>query len=64
MSVVQVVVAVLGSAAKLARNPVVRAGARTVFANPKARDAAVTATRNAAYGAGVLARHLVGRRPQ
>lgn len=62
MSVIRVAVAVLGAAVTISRHPVVRAGARAVRSNPQMRDFAVTTTRNAAYSAGVVARHLVGLR--
>lgn len=62
MSAIRIAVAVLGAAAAVSRSPVVRAGVRAVMANPRARDAAVEATRTVAYNAGVAARHLLGRR--
>lgn len=53
-------------ALSVARNPVVRAGLRTLSDNPKARNAAISATRNAAYSAGVLVRRVLprGRKPE
>jgi hypothetical protein len=53
-------------AISVARHPLVRAGLRTIADNPKARDAAINATRNAAYNAGVIVRRVVprGRKPE
>ncbi|WP_108459906.1 hypothetical protein [Devosia naphthalenivorans] len=62
MSAIRIAVTVVGAAITMTRHPVVRAGIRAVAANPKARETAITMTRNAAYNAGVVARHLVGRR--
>ena len=62
MSAIRLAVTVVSAAMTMSRHPVVRAGIRAVANNAKAREAAVTATRNAAYGAGVIARHIVGRR--
>jgi hypothetical protein len=62
MSAVRIAVTVVGAAITMSRHPVVRAGIAAVASNPKARDAALNVTRTAAYNAGVLARHLVGRR--
>lgn len=62
MSAIRVAVTVVGAAITMSRHPVVRAGIAAVAANPRARDTAISVTRNAAYGAGVLARHLVGKR--
>ena len=62
MSAIRIAVTVVGAAITMTRHPVVRAGIRAVAANPKARETAITMTRNAAYTAGVVARHLVGRR--
>ena len=62
MSAIRLAVTMVGAAITVTRHPVVRAGIRAVANNPKARNAAINATRNAAYSAGVLARHLVGRR--
>tara|TARA_R110002020_G_scaffold327289_5_gene543195 strand:- start:4861 stop:5055 length:195 start_codon:yes stop_codon:yes gene_type:complete len=62
MSAIRLAATVVGAAVTLSRNPVVRAGILAVASNPKAREVAVTVTRNAAYNAGVVARHLVGRR--
>ena len=62
MSAIRIAVTVVGAALTMTRHPVVRAGIRAVVANPKARETAITMTRNAAYNAGVVARHLVGRR--
>jgi hypothetical protein len=62
MSAIRLAVTVVGAAVTMARHPVVRAGIIAVASNPKAREVAVNATRSAAYNAGVIARHLVGRR--
>ena len=62
MSAIRIAVTVVGAAITMTRHPVVRAGIRAVASNPKARETAITVTRNAAYNAGVIARHLVGRR--
>jgi hypothetical protein len=45
----------------VSRHPVVRAGVQAVVNNPKARETAIETTRNVAYNAGVIARHLLGR---
>jgi hypothetical protein len=45
----------------VSRHPAVRAGINAVASNPKARETAIAVTRTAAYNAGVIARHLVGR---
>ncbi|WP_240230171.1 hypothetical protein [Devosia lacusdianchii] len=62
MSAIRIAVTVVGAAITLSRHPVVRAGVRAVANNPKARETAINVTRSAAYNAGVIARHLVGRR--
>ncbi len=62
MSAIRLAVTVVGAAVSLSRHPVVRAGIHAVATNPKARDTAINMTRSAAYNAGVLARHMVGRR--
>lgn len=62
MSAIRIAVTVVGAAVTLSRHPVVRAGIRAVASNPKARETAISVTRSAAYNAGVLARHLVGKR--
>lgn len=62
MSAIRIAMTVVGAAVTLSRHPVVRAGIVAVASNPKARDTAVNATRSAAYNAGVIARHLVGKR--
>ncbi len=51
----------VSTALAVSRHPAVRAGVQAVVNNPKARETAITTTRNAAYNAGVLARHLLGR---
>jgi hypothetical protein len=62
MSAIRIAVTVVSAAITVSRHPVVRAGVNAVVNNPQARETAITATRNAAYGAGVIARHLIGRR--
>ena len=62
MSAIRLAMTVVGAAVTLSRHPAVRAGIVAVASNPKARDTAVNVTRSAAYNAGVIARHLVGRR--
>lgn len=62
MSAIRIAVTVVGAAVTLSRHPVVRAGLIAVASNPKARETAINITRSAAYNAGVVARHLVGRR--
>ena len=62
MSAIRLAVTVVGAAITASRHPAVRAGIQAVTNNPKAREVAVNTTRNVAYNAGVLARHLVGRR--
>jgi len=61
MPAIRLAVAVVSTALAMSRHPVVRAGVRAALSNPQTRDAAVNATRNAAYNAGVVARHLLGR---
>ena len=62
MSAIRIAVTVVGAAITVSRHPIVRAGVRAMVNNPRARETAATVTRNAAYNAGVIARHLVGRR--
>lgn len=62
MSAIRLAVTVVSAAITVTRHPAVRAGIHAVANNPKAREAAVSATRNVAYNAGVIARHIVGRR--
>lgn len=62
MSAIRIAVTVVSAAVTLSRHPAVRAGIRAVASNPKARETAINATRSAAYNAGVIARHLVGKR--
>ena len=62
MSVVRIAVTMVGAAVTLTRHPVVRAGIIAVASNPKARETVISVTRNAAYNAGVIARHIVGNR--
>jgi hypothetical protein len=62
MSAIRIAVTVVGAAITVSRHPAVRAGINAVATNPKARETAIAVTRSAAYNAGVLARHLIGRR--
>ncbi|KQN69878.1 hypothetical protein ASE94_12335 [Devosia sp. Leaf64] len=62
LSAIRLAVTVVSAAMTISRHPVVRAGIHAVANNPKARDAAISATRSAAYNAGVIARHIAGRR--
>lgn len=62
MSAIRLAVTVVSAAITVSRHPTVRAGIQAVANNPKARDAAINATRSVAYNAGVIARHIVGRR--
>ncbi|MET3924440.1 hypothetical protein [Devosia sp. 2618] len=62
MSAIRIAVTVVGAAVTMSRHPVVRAGILAVASNPKARETAISVTRSAAYNAGVIARHIVGRR--
>jgi len=62
MSAIRIAVTVVGAAITMSRHPAVRAGINAVAANPKARETAISVTRSAAYNAGVIARHIVGRR--
>jgi len=61
MSAVRLAVAVVSTAITVSRHPVVRAGIAAVVSNPKARETAISTTRNVAYNAGVIARHVMGR---
>jgi hypothetical protein len=61
MSAVRLALTVASAVISLSRNPAVRAGVQAVVRNPNTKEAAVTTTRDAAYKAGVLARHLLGR---
>lgn len=58
MSVVRLALTVASAAVAISHNPVVRAAMN----NPKAREAAVEATKTAAYNAGRIARLIVGPR--
>ena len=62
MSAVRLAVTVVSTAIAVSRHPAVRAGVQAVVNNPKARETAIATTRNVAYNAGVIARHIVGRR--
>lgn len=61
MSAVRLAVTVVSTAIAVSRHPVVRAGVQAVVTNPKARETAIETTRNVAYNAGVIARHILGR---
>lgn len=61
MSAIRLAVTVVSTALAVSRHPAVRAGVHAMVSNPKTRETAITTTRNAAYNAGVLARHLLGR---
>ena len=61
MSAVRLAVTMVSTAIALSRHPVVQAGVQAVVSNPKARETAIATTRNAAYNAGVIARHVLGR---
>ena len=62
MSAVRLAVTVVSTAIAVSRHPAVRAGVQAVVNNPKARETAINVTRTAAYNAGVVARHHIGRR--
>jgi hypothetical protein len=62
MSAIRLAVTVVSAAITVSRHPAVRAGVAAIASNPKARETAITVTRSAAYNAGVIARHIVGRR--
>ena len=62
MSAIRIAVTMVGAAVTMTRHPVVRAGIIAVASNPKARETAINVTRNVAYNAGVVARHIVGNR--
>ena len=62
MSAIRLAVTVVGAAITMSRHPVVRAGINAVASNPKARETAISVTRTAAYNAGVISLHIVGRR--
>jgi hypothetical protein len=62
LSAIRLAVTVVSAAMTMSRHPAVRAGIHAVANNPKAREAAANATRSVAYNAGVIARHIVGRR--
>ncbi|MBJ6987497.1 MULTISPECIES: hypothetical protein [unclassified Devosia] len=61
MSAVRLAVTVVTTAITVSRHPAVRAGIQAVAQNPKTREVAINTSRNVAYSAGVLARHLLGR---
>ncbi len=61
MSAVRLAVTVVSTALAVSRHPAVRAGIHAVASNPKARETAIATTRNVAYNAGVIARHVLGR---
>lgn len=62
MSAIRLAVTVVSAAITVSRHPVVRAGVSAALNNPKTRETAISVTRSAAYNAGVIARHIVGRR--
>ncbi|WIJ26253.1 hypothetical protein [Devosia sp. RR2S18] len=62
MSAVRIAFTVASAAMAATRNPVVRAGIRQLANNPKARETVLKVTQDAAYNAGVVARHIMGRR--
>ena len=62
MSAIRIAVTVVSTAIAMSRHPAERAGINAVASNPKARETAISVTRTAAYNAGVIARHIVGRR--
>jgi hypothetical protein len=62
MSAVKIAVSALGLAIAASRHPVVRAGVIAAMNNPQARQVAIKTVRSAAYNAGVVARHLSGRK--
>ena len=51
----------IGLVITVARHPLVRAGVRAVSDNPELRDRAISATKTAAYNAGVIARRIIPR---
>jgi len=61
MSAIRLAVSVVTAAITVSRHPAVRAGVQAVVNNPKARETAINTTRNVAYNAGVIARHVLGR---
>jgi len=62
MSAIRIAVTVVSTAIAASRHPVVRAGVNAALNNPKTRETAINVTRSAAYNAGVIARHIMGRR--
>jgi hypothetical protein len=62
MSALRLAIAVAGAAVTLTRHPAVRLGVSAMIANPRARGAALEATKTAAYNAGRLARVVTGRK--
>ena len=61
MTPVRLALTLASAVISASRNPAVRAGVKAVVSNPRTREKAATTTRNVAYNAGVLARHLLGR---
>lgn len=59
---VKLAVSAIGLALAASRHPVVRAGIQAAAANPQVRAKAGQVVRGAAYGAGVIARQIVGKR--
>jgi hypothetical protein len=62
MSAVRIAVSALSLAIAASRHPLVRAGVRAAVNNPQARAMAVKTVKVAAYNAGVVVRHVVGRK--
>jgi hypothetical protein len=63
VAAVELTVAVVGVAVAVSRHPLVRAGIKAAphLMTPGMKQAAAETARNAAYGAGVLARRVVPR---
>jgi len=61
MPAIRLAVAMASTALAMSRHPLVRAGLQAALSNPRTREVAANATRNAAYNAGVVARHILGR---
>jgi hypothetical protein len=62
MSAVKIAVSALSLAIAASRHPMVRAGVQAAANNPRARAVAMETAKAAAYNAGVIARHVVGRK--
>ena len=61
MAALRLAATAIGIVITVARHPLVRAGVRAVADNPELRGRAITATRAAAYNAGVIARRIIPR---